>query len=144
MRWIDAGAAKSSDGNRLRIAGVGIMVLAAVAQALLIVFNWSDAVGYQVLFVLFAGWAVAGIALLLGRFLTPYVSGIVPIGTLAGVAWMAAIFIPEPSSGVWRAATLGAFVFLLAGPTIGAWLAGCGLRKRHRSRMQRVDVEVFD
>jgi len=147
---IDAGK-----GTHLRIAGGSIMVLTVAAQALVIGFYWwHDLTGSHLhikLAVLsFGGWCLAGIALLLGRLLTPYISFIAPGAVLAGSIWAALEYMRQQGTPHWPWVDLLAItetlLMLAVAPVTGAWLAGWGSRRRRRSPSSDVKAmaQVFD
>jgi hypothetical protein len=89
-------------------------------------------------------WIVAGIAMLLGRFLPPYISGIVPASVAVVLIllmighWDEAVipYAPFGQPTLWDilrfTMTSGAFAAYLVGPVAGAWLLGVYARARHR------------
>lgn len=79
-------------------------------------------------------WIVAGIGALLGRFLPPYISAIVPLGMAVAVIWFALKDLNLSES----LTPLYAFLFVItdgliampfAGPVVGAWLWGLSRRR---------------
>ncbi|HUI94991.1 MAG TPA: hypothetical protein VLX44_04495 [Xanthobacteraceae bacterium] len=170
---IRASHTQSFKGNRLRLAGVGIVLIAAIIHVLLISFSlWNhpgdscghaswgewlsclrqaDPGSYKLGLLQLSSWFVAGIGLLLGCYLTPYVSAVVPGAVGALTIWLAAEFVRRRGAGpttpgamILFAEGLGTGALLLVGPVTGAWLVGFGMLRRRRSKMQRVSPDVFD
>ena len=136
----------ANKGTHLRFAGGSIMVLAAVAQALVIGLYLHDlgSLYVKVAYVVLPGWCLAGLALVLGRFRTPYISFVVPVAVLAGSIWLALAPLQDHSLPYGMIA--GTLLMLYIGPVTGAWLAGWGLRRRRRSLSIDVKTmaQVFD
>jgi hypothetical protein len=160
---IETKTLSSSRGNRLRIAGFAIMLIAAVSQALQVGSYWwsesSDAwppVYLEFAVLALIGWCVAGIGLMLARYLTPYISLILPGGVAAASIWGVVKYSGEQGITYWPPGLVTrASMFLLAGmlvflvmyylaPMAGAWLAGYGMRRRRQSRMLRGNADLFD
>jgi len=155
-----------------RVAGAGIAIVAAIVQALLIgAFWWRDPNSascddlpwgdhiyclarthtyIQAGVVAVTGWCLATIGFLLGRFVTPYISGIVPGGVLASSMWVLVKFWPpSPMTThniVSAAGAIVAMASFYSGPVAGAWLAGYGARKRRRLRSNdlKAAAQAFD
>lgn len=160
------------EGRDLRIAGASIAVIAALIQALLIgAFWWRDpgsvscdhlAWGHRLDclarshlylmsgFVALVGWCLAAIGLLLARFLTLYVSVIVPGGALASSIWMLVRLWPRgPVTQQKMMTAIGVMIAIASfywAPVTGIWLAGYGARRRRRSRSRdlKAAVRTFD
>ena len=158
---IDAPEPQPSAGRYLRIAGISVAIVTAGAQALTVGRYWWSDPGNPFFIrsgmLALTGWCVAAIALLLGRYFTPYSSIVVPAGVAAGSIWMSVEFVRQEGVAYWplahinfesttaMAAALAAFSMFLIGPVAGAWLAGYGARRRRRqSQLHRISAEVFD
>jgi hypothetical protein len=171
---IDADGPSSSNGRWLRVAGAVVLLATVVAQALQIGTSWwNDPCGqltaaervaclgggpplYLKMAVLaLGGWSLAGIALLLGRYLTPYISAVLPGGVVVVSIWLTVRYVREgvaflAMSAMTRqgmillAGMLGFLAMFYLGPVVGAWLAAFGARRRHRLRLERKSAELFD
>jgi hypothetical protein len=117
---IDAIRPGSSDRFYLRIAGFGIILTAAVIQAVVIGIAWRNYPGsacddlswgkqiaclhpfaYRTGVLAFTGWCVGGIALLLGRYFIPYISFLLPAAVVAGSIWAELAFFQESGIAFW-------------------------------------------
>src|SRR5262249_50939567 len=102
---IDADRPSWSDGHYLRIAGFGIVLIAAVIQAVVIGVAWwgpgMHPFAYKAGMVSLTGWCLAGIGLLLGRYLTPYISFIFPTAVVAVSIWSVVAFLRERGIASW-------------------------------------------
>jgi hypothetical protein len=93
-------------------------------------------------------WLVAGIGALLGRFLPPYISVIVPVGVAVAVIWFVQenLELPGQLPPLWYIFTcvigFGAVAIVLGGPVVGAWLWGLARRGGRRSLLRL--SAVFD
>jgi hypothetical protein len=175
---VDSNRPHSSKGKWLRIAGAGIFVVAALPDLLVVgsywwsdpgsscdQLQWGDRIAcvlrrppmyVQMGAMMLLGWCVAGIALLVGRCLTPFVSFVVPGGVVALSIWGAIKYGREQGSPYWPlglttresmilfAIMLSTLAMWFIGPVTGAWLAGYGMRRRRRSQMLRKSADVFD
>jgi hypothetical protein len=158
---IDADRPQSSAGRYFHMAGIGVVVITAGAQALTVGRYWWSDPGNPFFIksgtLALIGWCVAAIALLLGRYFTPYSSIVVPAGVAAGSIWMSVEFLRQEGVAYWplgqinfenmtaMAAALAAFSMFLVGPVSGAWLAGYGSRRRRRQlQLHRISADVFD
>jgi hypothetical protein len=171
---IDADRPPSSNGKWLRIAGAVILLMVAVAQVLQIGMSWwNDPCGQltsgeriaclqggpplylKMGMLALEGWCLGGIALLLGRYLTPYVSLVLPGGVVAVSIWLTVRYVREGVAYLSLSAMTRQGMILLAGmlgflatnyigPVVGGWLAGYGARRRHRLRVERKSAELFD
>jgi hypothetical protein len=159
--WSDAEKPNAPRG--LRIAGISIMITAAAAQVVLIgIFWWKDPVSpglpMYIKFTILAltGWCLAGVALLLARYVTPYIAFILPGGLVAGSLWMVTKLLEEEGRAYWPpdvitpetiALIAGMLIALAAfylAPAAGAWLVGYDARRRRRSQARRMSPDVFD
>ena len=171
---IDADAPPASPGKWLRIAGAGILLAAAVAQVVQIgTFWWIDPCAhltsaeriaclqgepplyFKTAVLALGGWCLAGIALLLGRYLTPYISSVLPGGVVAVAIWLTVAYSRDLTdasslshlslqSMISLAGMLGFLAKFYVGPMVGAWLAAYGARRRHLLHLQRKSAELFD
>lgn len=147
-----------------RIAGISIMVAAAAAQALIIgIFWWKDPVVgaglpmyLKFAIVAVTGWCLAGVALLLARYLKAYISFILPGGLVAGSLWVVIKLLETEGRAYWPldvvtaetiALSAGMLIVLAAfylAPAGGAWLVGYAARRRRRPQARRMSPDVFD
>jgi hypothetical protein len=159
---VDADKPDSSDGYYLRIAGVSLVVAMALAQ---IGMYWWDgpARPWPLLYsesdsLALGGWIVAGFALLLARYESPFRSLAGVGGVIAFAIWQSVKSMEKQGVADWSsqpvtaehmrliAAIVGAFAVFHVGPAVGAWLAGYGMRRRAESQreMLRMNVDHFD
>jgi hypothetical protein len=155
---VDSDRPNSSDGYYLRIAGVSLVVVTALAQ--IGIYWWNDpARSWPALYsetgsMALGDWLAAGLVLLVGRYWSPF-SSFAPVGGLVAVAiWQTTKFMEKQGLANWSsepmtaedmrliAEIIGAFVAFHVGPVTGAWLAGYGMRRRDESQMLR--VSLFD
>jgi hypothetical protein len=164
------GALSLTDAKRkaLRTAAVAIVIVSIVTQALLIAYywwnfdprvscdrlpHWGEWIaclhGISHLYILTAeqavgSWLIAGVAMLLGRFVPPYISAIVPGGIAVVFVWFLIdhwheTVTPYAHFGVptvWHVtafATVAAVIaVLLVAPVAGGWLLGLCARTSRR------------
>jgi hypothetical protein len=155
--------------RKLRIAGWALVVVAVLTQVALVAYLWWDFdtrfscdrvpswsewlacmrgpvhLHIRTLEVAAVTWLLAGVAWLLGRFLPPYISIVVPGIVAAGVVselvdrWQTNItpFVPfgEASfdDALAFATSSGPLLPFLAGPAAGAWLLGVHARVHRRA-----------
>jgi hypothetical protein len=93
-------------------------------------------------------WLIGGIGGLLGRFLPPYISVIVPVGVAVAVIWFVYenLDLPDQLPPLWYMSIFvigaGGIAIVLGGPVVGAWLWGFARRGRRRSLLRL--SAVFD
>lgn len=152
----------------LRIAAVAIVLISVATQTLLIANSWWDfdprltcdrlpywqewiecLHGESHLYIQMAelavgSWLIAGVATLLGRFLPPYISAIVPGCVAVGFIWFmnrywheavtpyAPFGQPTLSNVFAFTIVCGALATYLVGPVAGAWLLGLYARTGRR------------
>jgi hypothetical protein len=88
-------------------------------------------------------WLVAGIAMLLGRFLPPYISVLAPVGVGAAYIYIAIKYLHEQAHfGVF---VIGIEAVYILGPFTAAWLFGTLARASElTSKQSRRIAAVFD
>jgi len=162
---VDGSNPHSSRHDWLWIAGIGMVVMAAIAQGVVIGISWgihpfdlcdeptwSERIAclhpqsYNVASGALQGWCVAAIALPLARYLTPYISVVLPGGFIGLLTWVIHRALQrEFGPAGWLtsehintfAELIGMAAILFVCPVVGAWLVGWrARRRRHQSRLQ--------
>jgi hypothetical protein len=156
-------AEKPNAPRVLRIAGISIMIAAAAVQVLIVsIFWWKEPIsadpsvhlGFAI--GVLTGWGLAGLGLLLARYLVPYISLILPGGLVGGSLWAVTKLLEEKHLAYWpldevtsrtiamaAGMLIAAAAFYLA-PAAGAWLVGYAARRRRRLLAHPVSPDVFD